>query len=458
MRVRDWLKKLDSLRYIVDKMAFSSQVGRDMFFDREYSSDTSYLQNWYESQTLFEVIAKENNSAVNRLKMYISEIKDIRSSISSLNQGLVISEVEFFEIKKMAYYSDKIRVELELLNYKNINVESLSEIFEILDPQKSKAISFYIYDDYSERLKGLRGELKRSGNENIEQLYSDIESVQIDVLTHLSKIIREFAPLITRVIENIANIDFVVCATALYKEYSMVRIEITDNDTDICSMFNPLVKDRVEGRGGEFQTVDISFKSAPTLICGANMSGKSVILNSVALCQLLCQFGMFVTASKANIALKDSVLLSLSEENSLDSGLSSFAKEILTINSMIESVNRGENPLILIDEAARTTNPVEGVAIVSAIIEIFDANSISSLITTHYSGIKCDCRFLRVKGVKPQKINEKITADNINKYIDYSLEECKMGDAPQEAITIAEMLAVNVDFIAKSKKYLKCKK
>ena len=455
MIVRNWVVKLDSFKYIVDKMEFSSYVGKSQFLNREFSCDSEVINKWLGWQERFWVVVeRENRNEVERLRHYISEINDVRVSLNSICGGSVISEPELFEVKKVAYYAAKIASQLELLGYCDIVIDNLNEVFELLDPQRSGILSFYIYDDYSPKLRELRELLKNASEQDKEKLFYDIDNEQIKVLADLTNRLKPSVELIRGVIESIADLDFVVASTYLYREYGMCRANIVSKGCSISQMFNPLVSDRLKTKGIDFQKVNIAIEDAPTLICGANMSGKSVVLNTVALCQLLVQFGMYVPSDTADVSLKDDVLLSLTDESSLQSGLSSFAKEILNIDEMIKMVEQGANPLILIDEAARTTNPVEGVAIVSALIEIFEQRGVSALITTHYSGISHSCKCLRVKGVKRTNIDEKITVSNINRYIDYSLEEVESSDAPQEAIMIAELLGVSSDFIEKTKKYI----
>ena len=81
---------------------------------------------------------------------------------------------------------------------------------------------------------------------------------------------------------------------------------------------------------------------------------------------------------------------------------------------------------------------------------------VSSLITTHYSGVKTNCSRLRVKGLKNTDTTQKITVDNINDFMDYSLVESD-DNVPAEAIHIAEILEVDNDLIFLAKSNLKAK-
>ena len=184
------------------------------------------------------------------------------------------------------------------------------------------------------------------------------------------------------------------------------------------------------------------------------MAGKTVILKTLALCQYLLQFGFFVPAQSACIALVDRVLVSVGDDQSEQNGLSSFASEMVKINEMVEASIRKENVLILVDELARTTNPTEGRAIVNAVAEIFNENQTQSVITTHYSGLDSRCRKLRVKGLDKDFKSGEINKNNINDYMDYSLIEDDASTVPHEALRIAGILGINQQIIEKANKNL----
>ena len=121
---------------------------------------------------------------------------------------------------------------------------------------------------------------------------------------------------------------------------------------------------------------------------------------------------------------------------------------------MIENAHNRLSQLVLIDEPARTTNPKEGNAIVCGIVDFLKQYKVRSLITTHYS-MDMNCRKLRVKGFTPHGSKEKITVQNINSYIDYSLEETNETEVPHEAIKIAEIIGVDRELLEHAKNYFK---
>ena len=68
-------------------------------------------------------------------------------------------------------------------------------------------------------------------------------------------------------------------------------------------MFNPELRISLEAAGKRFQPVNIRLTTGPTVITGANMSGKTVLLHSVELAQYMLQFGFYIAAERAEIAL-----------------------------------------------------------------------------------------------------------------------------------------------------------
>ena len=169
------------------------------------------------------------------------------------------------------------------------------------------------------------------------------------------------------------------------------------------------------------------------------MAGKTVLLKSVGTAQVMAQCGMFVPAGEAVVTLVDDVVTSIGDDQDEMNGLSSYASEIIKISNILQRC-RKEILLVLIDEPARTTNPVEGKALVQAIAAILEHEASVTLITTHYSGLGVQCRRLRVKGFVEGMADVPITPQNINLFIDYSLDEDENDNVPQEALRIADIL------------------
>ena len=181
------------------------------------------------------------------------------------------------------------------------------------------------------------------------------------------------------------------------------------------------------------------------------MAGKTVLLKSVGTAQIMAQCGMYVPASKAIVKLVEGVVTSIGDDQDEMNGLSSYAAEIIKISDIIDTCRHHEM-LVLIDEPARTTNPVEGKALVQAIIKILNTMDSTTLVTTHYSQLGTECRRLRVKGFVENLSDLPLNPRNINRFIDYSLTEDSSDDVPHEALRIASILQCNPEMIVLAQK------
>ena len=114
-----------------------------------------------------------------------------------------------------------------------------------------------------------------------------------------------------------------------------------------------------------------------------------------------------------------------------------------------------ERLLILIDEPARTTNPVEGKAIVQALGDILSRRESFSIITTHYSELGTDCRRLRIAGFREDMANVPISPRNINQFMDYSVVEDSSETVPHEALRIATLLGCDGNLLELAEEHIK---
>jgi DNA mismatch repair ATPase MutS len=255
-------------------------------------------------------------------------------------------------------------------------------------------------------------------------------------------------------LESVAYLDILLAKALQANALNLCKPVMVSENTFYEALFNPPLKDLLAKQNKKFQPIDICLYESPCLITGANMAGKTVVLKTIALAQYLFQFGFFIPAVKAEIVPMEDVMLSIGDNQSEMNGLSSFAAEMLNVNTIIKAVHSKKKILALIDELARTTNPDEGKAIVNATIDILEAGNIRSLITTHYSDLNSSCRRLRVKGLITEQMTEDINIQNINDYMDYSLVENNDDVVPMEALRIAAILGIDEDLLERADQYM----
>ena len=379
---------------------------------------------------------------INTLNHKLCGLKDIRTTIKNLYNHAVLDDIELFEVKHLALLASDVNKLLDEHGMSDVVViPSLDKVIAILDPDGLKIATFYIYDSYCAQLKDLRSQM-RQHPEQQEDLLIQASELEDDVRQDLSRQLHPFAAAIEQAQLALAQIDVDLAKAIQMKQMGLAFPMLSDDgSTRYQAMFHPQVKAALADRGREFQPVDIAYGEQPTLITGANMGGKTVVLKTLTLCQLLFQFGFGIPAASARIAVKDEIYFCIGDEQSVEKGLSSFAAEMQNIDAVIKASRENRKLLALIDEPARTTNPTEGAALVTALLQVLANKDISLVMTTHYDIEPGKARCLRVKGFE-------------NGSMDYQLVEVQDGEVPHEALNIAQSLGIDSEWITTARNLL----
>lgn len=444
MRLKQLIDQPCGLKYMLDNLDTHSGYTRRMLLDTEMPENSIFIENNYKILNEFYnvVTQKENQNQINNLQFKLCNLKEIQGTINHLKSKYVLDDIELFEVKHLALLSLDIQLIMNNLQLnESVFIPNLEEVVKILDPDGMKIATFYIYDSYSPRLSELRRMMKV--NEDFDEaLFNEANSIEDEIRAKLSMQLSRFADELEAAQKSLAFIDLNLAKAYQMIKYNLCFPTISENgETEYVGMFNPEVKDALEQRNSTFQPVDISFWNKPTLITGANMGGKTVVLKTLTLCQYMFQFGFGIPATKANISVKDEVYFCIGDEQSIEKGLSSFAAEMKKIDAVIKASRRNGKILALVDEPARTTNPKEGTALVSALVKVLEVENVSLVMTTHYDIEPTDSRRLRVKGFEDGKMN-------------YELMEVKDGEVPHEALNIAESLGIDEEWIEIAKKII----
>lgn len=437
--------------YILKNLDIASSFGNDEIKKIKFQTSKDKIEKELLALEKIIKIINEDETFYFQIKKRLKNLKDIRNTLQRLKNGYIMDDVELFEIKIYAMYSQEI---YEIVSKKKIDLfrYELKEIIYLLDPDNLKIQSFYIYDSYSIVLSNLRKQIKKNKTKELLELECLYEN---EIREKLSKKIMENIGILEENLEKIAYLDLLLAKAKQAIELNLTRPKFSSS-TDLKEIFNPKIKSILDKKNKKYQKIDLKLEKGVTIITGANMSGKTVILKTLGLIQKMAQMGFFIPA-KGTLTLVTDICISIGDFQSVEEGLSSFASEILEIDKIIKKVKNGEKPLVLIDELARTTNPKEGKALLQGVIDILEKEKIFSLITTHYDGIGENIKKLQVKGLKKEIIEKEIDIFNLDSYIDYSLVEIIESKVPEEALTIARLLNVDKEIIKNASKYLECR-
>ena len=443
MQLKNVIESPCGIRFMLDQLELQSGFARRWLLDAPMMSKCEEIAAAYDELHRFTTFVEQvDKTRLDTLLFKLQGLKDIRTTIKNLHNQAVLDDIELFEVKHLAILATDVKKLLAQQDMADaVEIPDLEKVIDILDPDGMKIATFYIYDSYCAQLKDLRVNM-RQHPEQQDDLMLQASELEDGVRKDLSRALHPFASAIEQAQLALARIDVNVAKAMQIKQMGLTFPVLSqDGTTAYEAMFHPQVKEALAVRGREFQPVDIAFGQQPTLITGANMGGKTVVLKTLTLCQLLFQFGFGIPAASARIAVKDEIRFCIGDEQSVEKGLSSFAAEMKNIDAVIKASRENRKLLALVDEPARTTNPTEGAALVTALLQVLADKDMSLIMTTHYDIEPGKARCLRVKGFE-------------NGSMDYSLVEVQDGEVPHEALNIAQSLGIDNEWITTARNLL----
>jgi len=339
-----------------------------------------------------------------RLEEVFRQVKDIRGSIGRI--GGELGEVDLFELKRYLLQLAEIaslfgEINGEAAGYHGIAFEETLPALELLDPEGNRAPAFHVSGRYSPALTAIRNE-KREVERQLRDLpigeASDVflarrtelaarEQAEEDaVRAFLSRELMPWKEAMRSNADAIGRLDLTIQKAKLAAGHGSCMPEVGGDSIRFTGMTNPQVAHWLADMGRPFTPLSLELRSGATVLTGANMGGKSVVLKTLALNVLLLHCGFFPFAREAACPLFGSLHLVSEDLEAADRGLSSFGGEIIRLEEVLREAEKGRS-LILLDELAKGANPAEGSAIVRGICAYLNAQSACTLMATHYDGV-----------------------------------------------------------------------
>ena len=301
----------------------------------------------------------------------------------------------------------------------------------------------------------------------MDEVVAEIEEEELEVREELSKEIHKWAEVLLEGCERIGKLDITLAKALFARRTNCVMPQITDDHVvEFTDGRHLQVEEIVKRKGGEYCPVSISLAQGVTCITGANMGGKTVSLKLVGMIAIMAQYGFFVPAASARIGLSNFMQILIGDSQSIERGLSSFGSEMEELKEIMD--NSRDRSLLLIDEIASGTNPVEGLALTKSITDYLKHQPFISLITTHFEAVTDDRDVvnMQVTGLanadfdrldkELRYANRRERINIIQKYMDYRLTRVDSNrEIPKDALNIAKMLGIDANIIEKAKQYLK---
>ena len=219
---------------------------------------------------------------------------------------------------------------------------------------------------------------------------AEIEKVLLDISNDAAERIED----IKLDFETLIHIDFVVAKARLALDMRAVMPKMNRSGVfKVNKGRHPLID--------KTKVVPVDIELGTTfdtlIITGPNTGGKTVVLKTLGLFCLMAQAGLHIPAAEGSeLSVCADIFADIGDEQSIEQSLSTFSSHMKNIVEISQKVTEG--CLVLFDELGAGTDPTEGAALATAIIEDFRSAGAKIAATTHYSELKLYA--LTAKGIE----------------------------------------------------------
>ena len=200
------------------------------------------------------------------------------------------------------------------------------------------------------------------------------------ILRELSALVGAQARALAILVESVAALDLALARGILSRRWRGTAVTVAD-DVLLLGARHPLLD------AASAVPIDLDLRGLRALVVsGPNTGGKTVALKTLGLAALLHQVGLRPPAETATLPVFDQVLADIGDEQSIEMSLSTFSGHLRNVVSILDGATG--RSLVLLDEVAAGTDPVEGSALAQALVARLTQQARLTAVTTHYPELK----------------------------------------------------------------------
>ena len=333
-------------------------------------------------------------TALNTLFDKLELLPSLQGSLQAINDGGFIenfASAELGRMRRQINHSES-RVRQILQDILKKQADHLTET--LLASRNGRAV-LPVKNTYRNRISGVVHDISASGStvyiepRAVVQLNEEITQLRADERHEMARILRELSNMLrphTQIIRNnawvLGHLDFVRAKFLFMQERRAVVPQLSSDKTvQLLQARHPLLLNPVAN--------DLHFMQELTIIVitGPNTGGKTVMLKTLGLAQLMAQSGLPILADKGSkVAIFKEIFADIGDEQSIEQSLSTFSSHMTNIVSILDQADK--DSLVLVDELGAGTDPQEGASLAMAILEHLRLLEVKTMSTTHYPELK----------------------------------------------------------------------
>ncbi|OCT46799.1 hypothetical protein CLCR_01967 [Cladophialophora carrionii] len=253
-------------------------------------------------------------------------------------------------------------------------------------------------------------------NQKLKDTHGEVITLADSTIQELIQQVRSRIHQLFKISESIATLDMLAAfahltTTCISGEYT--RPELSTHSLMIKSGRHPIRAKLMSTTREIFVPNDVyaTPQNRFHIITGANMSGKSTYIRSIALMSIMAQIGCFVPAEYASFPLSHELFARVSTDDNIEANVSTFAGEMREIAFIIRNISH--RSLVIIDELGRGTSTTDGLAIAIAIAETLINSNAYVWFVTHFRDL-------------PRILADRAGVSNLHLSVDISEDFAKM--------------------------------
>lgn len=322
--------------------------------------------------------------------------KHIEDAISDNGEVKDTASKELQSIRRnILSTSDRLRNKLQSILKKTFQDDLLQDDFYTL---REERFVIPVKTEFKKEIPGIIHGLSSSGNtvflepseiidmnNSLSILKNDEKKEIYRILSQITEEIGQEAEILRETNELITRIDLINAKAKYARKYDGFKpIIVESNEIELKNIYHPLLLKNKSKKQVIPLTIGFDTIKQGHLISGPNAGGKTVALKNIGLNLLMAMSGIY-TFGYCKTGLRD-VFTSIGDHQSIEMDLSTFSSQMKRIKDILDVADPDD--LMLVDEICSGTDPKEGSALASGILDTTLKLNLKFIVTTHQSSLK----------------------------------------------------------------------
>lgn len=260
-----------------------------------------------------------------------------------------------------------------------------------------------VFSEHKKKIPGLVHDMSATGqtffiepaevfemNNRVRELYLEKSYEVRRILTELTRLVAPHVEVIFSSTQTLGLIDFIQAKGRLALSMKATRPALTTQSRiHWIKARNPILEKHLSSiqRSIVPLTLELNREHRIVVISGPNAGGKSVVLKTLGLLQVMTQCGLMVPVSSGSeTTIFRKIFSDIGDQQNMENDLSTYSSHLANMKHFLSYGD--SRTLLLMDEFGTGTDPQLGGPMAEAILEKLATRFSLGAVSTHYSNLK----------------------------------------------------------------------